>query len=88
MPLSEYHGRTPRGYESDVTIGRVRSHRIWKVTANSDADCANCGSTVDGELPHLVVTLTRGTYRDEERRYLCNERCVREWVEDGDGASE
>jgi hypothetical protein len=83
MALSEYTGATPCDYDSDTIIGRVARHHVWDLTDESSEACANCGVDLLLQERHLLVRLTRESRRargGEERHYLCNETCIREWV--------
>jgi hypothetical protein len=84
MALSDYTGATPHDCEAGTTIGRVARHHVWNLGEESTGTCANCGGDLRLQERHLLVHLDRTRPpADGERRYLCNESCVREWVGEG-----
>lgn len=86
MTLADYVGRTPPGSEEGTRIDRVTAHHVWEMDHESTATCANCGAELSLGERHLLVRLVaRSTTGPVDRQYLCDERCVREWV--GEGSS-
>ena len=81
MELSEYTGRTPTGDDQSIVIDRVSRHRRWEIDGEPQSECVNCGSRLLLGERHLLVRLARSAGRvDGDRRHLCNERCLEEWV--------
>jgi hypothetical protein len=81
MALTDYVGRAPPDGEDGTRIDRVTAHHVWNVDHESTAACANCGAGLRLSERHLLVRLvSRSTTADVDRRYLCDEQCVREWV--------
>ncbi|WP_101296335.1 DUF7576 family protein [Halegenticoccus soli] len=83
MALSDYAGRTPRGYDGDTTIGRVARHHRWGIGGETRGDCVNCGTELRLHERHLLVTLVTGASGETDpgdRHHLCDERCLREWL--------
>jgi hypothetical protein len=82
MALTDYVGRAPAGEAEGTRIDRVTTHHVWDVDPESTAACANCGTEVSLAERHLLVRLvSRSRTPTVDRQYLCDERCVREWVE-------
>jgi len=81
MALTDYVGESPRDVESNLVVERVTTHHRWDPNADASERCSNCGTELDLAERHLLATLTSRSYSREERRYLCDENCVREWVE-------
>ncbi|KTG09860.1 hypothetical protein AUR64_09530 [Haloprofundus marisrubri] len=82
MPLSEYTGRRPRGASGGATISRAVRHHHWQPNGEPTEPCANCGHDLSLRERHVLVTLVEDDVGDAARRYLCNETCLREWVDD------
>ncbi|QCJ47707.1 hypothetical protein [Haloprofundus sp. MHR1] len=82
MTLSEYTGRHPRDASGGVRIGRAVRHHHWQPNGTRSEPCANCESTLSLHERHVLVTLVEDDFGDAVRRYLCDERCLREWVEE------
>jgi hypothetical protein len=82
MALSEYTGRTPRGYDQETTVERVAPHQRWDVDGERQGDCSNCGEELQLREKHLLVTLTRKPGRNAERHHLCGQPCLDEWLVD------
>ena len=81
MGLSEYTGRTPAGDEHGSVIDRVSRHHRWGIDGESEGECVNCGSRLRLRERHLLVRLAEsagGTADD--RRHLCDERCLEAWI--------
>lgn len=82
MALSEYTGRSPEG-DDETVIGRVSRHARWDIDEPTRDTCTNCEAELSLGDRHLLVTLrARLGSRVDERRYLCNESCLREWVDE------
>jgi hypothetical protein len=82
MTLSDYTGLTPAS-EPELVVGRVAQHHRWTMDDTETAHCPHCGTTLDLHERHLLVTLSEETGAlPAGRRYLCNERCLREWLGD------
>lgn len=81
MVLTDYVGCAPADGPDGAQIERVTAHHVWAVDHESTAACANCGTGISLDERHLLVRLvTRERSPRIDRRYLCDERCVREWV--------
>jgi hypothetical protein len=83
MPLSDYAGRTP-GDGPAGEIRRVSRHHRWNVDGRAAADCARCGAAIDLGERHLLAVVDDGHGSDDLRRYLCDETCLRDWIDDGE----
>ncbi len=85
MALTDYVGRAPSDGAEGTRIDRVTAHHVWDVDHKSTAACANCGTGISLNERHLLVRLvSRSQTPVVDRQYLCNERCVREWVEEAE----
>jgi len=83
MALTDYVGRTPPEGAEGTRIDRVTTHRVWTVESETTAACANCGAGLSLGERHLLVRLvSRSATADVDRRYLCDEACVAEWVDE------
>jgi hypothetical protein len=80
MALTDYVGETPRDVDAGLVVERVTTHHRWDPNAEAREHCSNCGTELDLAERHLLATLTSRSYRRGERRYLCDENCVREWI--------
>jgi hypothetical protein len=78
MALSDYRGQTPRG-ETEAVIDRVTAHRVWDVGSDPAETCDNCETNLPLDERHLLVTLREAGRARQV--YLCDERCVAEWVD-------
>ncbi|MFB6167780.1 MAG: hypothetical protein ABEJ43_02920 [Haloferacaceae archaeon] len=82
MALADYVGRSPVDGPEESQIERVTAHHVWALDQASTAACANCGGGIDLDERHLLVRLvSRSRTPRVDRRYLCDEGCVQEWVE-------
>ena len=93
MPLSTYAGRPAPDAPDGTRIDRVTAHQVWDVHGEATAACANCDERLNLRNRHLLVRLVTPSDADvDDRRHLCDEGCVREWVEgegvDGTGADD
>ncbi|WP_224269714.1 DUF7576 family protein [Haloprofundus salinisoli] len=82
MTLSKYTGRHPRDANDGVRIGRAVQHHHWHPNGTRSEPCANCESTLSLHERHVLVTLVEDNLGDAARRYLCNETCLSEWVDE------
>ncbi|MEF8818546.1 MAG: hypothetical protein V5A31_03385 [Haloferacaceae archaeon] len=81
MVLKDYVGLAPGDGPDGARIDRVTAHHVWAVEGSSTAACANCGTGISLDERHLLVRLvSRERTPRVDRRYLCDEGCVREWV--------
>ncbi|ESS07485.1 MAG: hypothetical protein A07HB70_00024 [uncultured archaeon A07HB70] len=81
MALADYVGRAPPEGADGTRIDRVTAHRVWNLESETTATCANCGTGLSLGERHLLVRLvSRSATADLDRRYLCDETCVAEWV--------
>lgn len=81
MALSEYVGRTPRR-EPDLAVEHVTHHRRWSPERTLFGSCPVCDAEFDRSERHVLVTLGGDGRADGDRRYVCSERCLAEWVSD------
>jgi hypothetical protein len=83
MSLSDYAGRTPAGEGgTELVVGRVIPRRVWDVRSESRGRCANCDAELRLRERHVLATLVERPNRGAtRRRFLCDERCVAEWVD-------
>jgi hypothetical protein len=79
MALSDYTGRSP-GDGSEASIRRVSRHHHWDLGNGVEGDCAYCGAALNLKERHVLVTLEGA--REEGRRYLCDESCLRDWIDE------
>jgi hypothetical protein len=80
VTLSDYTGLTPES-EPELVVGRVAQHHRWTMNDTETTRCRQCETTLDLHERHLLVTLSKESRSlPAGRRYLCNERCLREWL--------
>ncbi|UIP00244.1 hypothetical protein Hbl1158_02415 [Halobaculum sp. CBA1158] len=80
MTLKQYLGQPhPDG---DATVVRASTHYRWTPGERSLEACPSCGAELTLSERHVLVTLSRPVGGDE-RRHLCDERCVDAWLADG-----
>jgi hypothetical protein len=83
MALSDYTGRTPQA-EPGLVVGRVSQHYLWAMDATQTARCSSCDTVLDLHERHLLVTLSKESdYLPAGKRYLCDESCLRGWLDEG-----
>ena len=80
MALTDYVGEAPPDTDSGLVVERVTAHHRWDPNTDASERCSNCGRELDLAERHLLATLASRSYARAERRYLCDERCVREWI--------
>jgi hypothetical protein len=81
MALSDYTGLTPQA-EPGLVVGRVAQHHRWTMDAEETATCPHCDAVLDLHERHLLVTLSEESeYLPAGKRYLCNETCLRGWLD-------
>lgn len=84
MPLSDYAGRSPGG-DAAGCIRRVSRHHQWDLGDGVAADCAYCDAELDLHEQHLLAILEGSDAEGRlPRRYLCNEACLRAWLDGRD----
>jgi hypothetical protein len=81
MALSDYTGQSPRGTGDAGEVRRVSRHTQWTVGDGARADCAACDGQIDLGERHVLVTLSDEGNADSPRRHLCDETCLREWLD-------
>lgn len=79
MALSRYTGLTPRTLDQQRRITRAVTHHHWTPTEETRAQCDHCGADLNLHERHVLVTTESGD--GTKRHYLCNERCVADWVD-------
>lgn len=79
MALSDYTGLSPAG-EPGSSIRRVSRHHHWNFGDGIETGCACCGAGLNLRERHVLVTLEDDDGADG-RRYLCNESCLRNWID-------
>jgi hypothetical protein len=84
VALSEYTGLTPTA-EPDLVVDRVAQHYRWTMDDTETVHCSHCGAVLDLHERHLLVTLSTGESDPVERRHLCHEHCLQQWLGDGEG---
>ena len=81
MALSDYTGRTPET-EPELVVGRVAQHHRWTMGGTETVQCPHCEATLDLHERHLLVTLSmESNYLPAGKRYLCDEACLRGWLD-------
>ncbi|WP_129114936.1 DUF7576 family protein [Halegenticoccus tardaugens] len=80
MALSDYTGRRPGGTNGRTRIVRIVRHHRWDPEDDAVKPCINCGERLQLHERHVLVTLDEGASGDA-RYHLCDESCVRRWVD-------
>ena len=82
MALSEYVGATPRDSDGAV-IDRVTRHHRWTLRGDTTETCPACGDPLSLGERHVLVTVSDGSVTTlGDKHYLCDENCLREWVDE------
>lgn len=81
MTLSDDTGLTPQA-EPELVVGRVARHHRWTMDTTETVTCPQCGAVLNLHERHLLVTHSEESASlPAGKRYLCDEACLRGWLD-------